>query len=108
MSSVPYLKLLTISEIAPEENQTELVVHPKSTESRVQKFTDCKLCEIIVSARYLGIMKDEAVESMEELSKRRNAGSKFDFEQEIQKLKDSLPKFNLNLSEVFKKWNLKL
>ena len=65
-------------------------------------FSNEKLCEIIVSARYLGILKDEAIGCMQELASRRTNGSDFNFETKIEELAATLPKINLDLKSLFK------
>lgn len=69
----------------------------------IEKFSNNKLCEIVVANRYLGIMRDEAIASMQELAKRRVAGDEFAYEQHIEQLLSSLPKINLDLNQIMKK-----
>ena len=71
--------------------------------NNIDKFSNNKLCEIVVANRYLGIMRDEAIASMEELAKRRAAGEEFAYEQHIEQLLSSLPKINLDLNQIMKK-----
>lgn len=61
-----------------------------------------RLCEIIVSNRYLGIMKEEAIVCMWELSRRRVLGDDFGFEKFISNLYDTLPKFKINTDNIFR------
>jgi hypothetical protein len=61
-----------------------------------------RLCDIIVSSRYLGSMKDEALMAMEELAKRRGKGDEFKFEEYIEVELKKLPSFNLDLSKILK------
>jgi hypothetical protein len=68
----------------------------------INSFTEEKLCEIIVSSRYLGILKDEAILCMQELASRRLNGSSFPFEQKIEEITATLPKINMDLKSVFK------
>lgn len=68
----------------------------------LQIISNNKLCEIIVANRYLGIMKDEAIASMEELARRRTNGDDFKYESHIDQLLESLPKFNLDIANVIK------
>lgn len=69
----------------------------------VPSFTDEKLCEIVVSNRYLGILAEEAVECMKELAKRRENGSQFSFEAKIDEMVKSLPKINqMDLKNIFR------
>lgn len=60
-----------------------------------------KLCEIIVSNRYLGVMREEAIICMLELARRRIIGDDFAYEEKVDKLLASLPKFKLDLNKIF-------
>lgn len=68
----------------------------------VPKMTDERLCEIIVSFRYLGIMQDESILAMEELANRRENGQVFDFENRINELSKDLPQINIDINKVLK------
>lgn len=68
----------------------------------INKFSNEKLCEIIVTHRYLGIMRDEAICCMEELAARRVAGDVFKFEDRIKELLEGLPKIDLDLNKILK------
>jgi hypothetical protein len=70
----------------------------------IDKCSNNKLCEIIVAQRYLGIMKEEALVSMEELAKRRTNGDQFAYEKHIDELFETLPKLNLDLNSIVKKF----
>jgi hypothetical protein len=61
-----------------------------------------KLCEVIVSQRYLGIMRDEAILCMKELAKRRASGDTFEFEKRIEEILNSLPKIKIDMNEVLR------
>jgi hypothetical protein len=50
-----------------------------------------KLCEMIVSDRYLGFGEKISVMCMEELARRRNSGDAFDFEGHIEEISKGLP-----------------
>lgn len=63
-----------------------------------------RLCEVIVAFRYLGTMKEEAVMSMEELARRRGLGDQFEYEKHIESVLSSLPKFDLDLQKIIKKF----
>lgn len=60
-------------------------------------YTHKKLCDIIVSSRYLGIMEQEAIFCMEELAKRRTEGDLFDFETYIENTQKQLPNIKIDL-----------
>ncbi len=68
--------------------------------------SDDKLCEIIVTFRYLGVMKDESLLAMEELYKRRLNGSQFKYEQTIDELLSQLPKIDIDINKLLKKFKL--
>ena len=67
---------------------------------KVGTVSSFKLCEIIVSNRYLGILKDEAIICMVELVRRRLLDDDFNFEETINKLTLSLPKFKLDMTKI--------
>lgn len=60
-----------------------------------------KLCEIIASNRYLGIMKAEAIICMEELARRRLLLDDFLYEECINDIVSKFPKFKLDVSKLF-------
>lgn len=68
----------------------------------IKQFSNEKLCEIIVSNRYLGIFHDEAIVCMEELALRRANGDSFSYEKKIDELLSILPKINLDLNQLIK------
>lgn len=107
MSSKQNLKLLNISnhqEINNVDNGVDVDI-----KNIISSFSEQKLCDIIVSFRYLGIMETEAILSMEELSRRRDNGSDFLYEQKIDDLLQNLPKIELNLNDIFANFkNIKL
>jgi hypothetical protein len=74
--------------------------------NNINQFTNDRLCEIIVSYRYLGIMKEEALAAMGELARRRACGDEFLFEQKIEELMKDLPQINIDLNQVFKQVDL--
>ena len=100
MSSVLEFPLQIASK--PDQNERDCF------EKNLEKHSSNKLCEIIAAFRYLGVMRREAILSMEELSKRRAAGSDFGYENEISRLIGNLPKIDLNLSDIFKKFKFPL
>lgn len=72
----------------------------------LEKFSSIRLCEIIVSNRYIGIMKEEAILAMNALAERRSSGDKFEYENYIQKEFDKLPQLSLDLNKILsiKNW----
>jgi len=66
----------------------------------ISKFSNERLCEIIITSRYLKIMQDESIECMKELAKRREDGSLFEFEKYIEEEYKKLPSFNLDLRKI--------
>lgn len=69
---------------------------------KVGTVSSSKLCEIIVTQRYFGMMKEEAIVCMMELSRRRLLGDDFRYEEEIQKVLNTLPKFKLDMNSILK------
>lgn len=64
----------------------------------IDKYSEIKLCEVIATFRYLGMMKDEALMSMVELARRRMLGDDFEYEKKIEEIFNTLPKFKLDNS----------
>jgi hypothetical protein len=64
----------------------------------LNQFSMRKLCEIVVTDRYLGSFKREAIMCMEELAKRRAEGDLFDYEDFIDNQMKKLPEFKINLT----------
>lgn len=65
----------------------------------INNFTNVKLCDIIVSSRYLGTMSELAVNCMKELSNRRQQGDDFDYELYISEISKKLPDFKIDLKK---------
>jgi hypothetical protein len=68
---------------------------------KVGTVSSFKLCEIIASNRYLGIMKNEAIICMEELARRRLLSDDFGYEEHIKEIFDKFPKFKLDVQKLF-------
>ncbi len=68
--------------------------------SKVSLFSNEKLCEIIVSFRYIGLMKDESILCMVELAKRRENGDNFNFEKYIEEQFEQLPKIKYDIHAI--------
>lgn len=77
----------------PELDVREIIEH-------FGDYSSVKLCEIIISDRYLGINPDLALACMEELGKRREKGEVFDFEGYIEKEFSDLPKLDLAIPDL--------
>mgnify|MGYP001158804191 CR=1 FL=1 len=72
----------------------------------IENLTSDKLCDIIVTYRYLGINKDLALEAMNKLSERRVFGDNYQFESVIENKIKELPKIEtsvFDLQSIFKK-----
>ena len=63
--------------------------------NNIPKFSSHKLCEMIVCDRYFGFEKSISIPCMEELSKRRDNGDNFDFENYIDNSYNELPQLQL-------------
>jgi len=72
----------------------------------MEKFPSERLCEVIVTFRYLGMLKEEALEAMRILAERRGRGDKFDYEAHIDKLLAELPKINMDLNKIIYRMKL--
>lgn len=68
-------------------------------QDNINLVSDQKLCEIVVAARYLGSMRDEAILAMQELARRRETGSLFEYETVIDALIQHLPNFKVNINK---------
>ena len=66
----------------------------------LEKTNSIKLCEIVATFRYIGIMKEQALLSMIELASRREKGEVLDYEAKITEIVAGLPKINLDLRSV--------
>lgn len=76
------------NEISVEEFQNSL-----------PEISSIKLCEIIISHRYLGLYQELSILCMEELIKRRSSGDNFDFESYIDDMSKDLPEVNISFSD---------
>lgn len=70
--------------------------------TNLPEMTNERLCDVVVSFQYLGVMRDEALLSMTELARRRNLGEVFDYEGYIAKALTTLPKFKLDVKQILK------
>lgn len=69
-------------------------------QEELTKMSNEKLCEIVVVYRYLGMLKDQSILAMEELGNRRKNGDPFEYEKEIEKMHQSLPKIKLDMKDI--------
>jgi hypothetical protein len=77
------------------------MIDKEKIKDNVEQYSSIKLCEMIVSHRYLGLFEEACVIAMEELARRRAAGDDFQFEKYISDNLETLPKLNFP-----KVWNL--
>lgn len=63
--------------------------------ANLPKYSDEKLCEMIVCDRYFGFEHKISVICMEELAKRRTSGNTFHFESHIEQLQKEMPVLDL-------------
>lgn len=63
------------------------------------QFSMKKLCEIVVTAQYLGSMNEEAIMCMEELAQRRVNGDTFEYELFIEAELKKLPDFKFSIKQ---------
>jgi len=71
----------------------------KIFQQNLSNFSNKKLCEIIITARYFGSMNEESILCMTELAKRRDLGDTFDYESFIEIETHKLPDFKINLKK---------
>jgi hypothetical protein len=71
-------------------------------QANVVSMPSIKLCEVIATFRYIGLLRNEALISMAELSRRRILGDEFVFEDEIDRVLAELPKIKKDLQSMFK------
>lgn len=62
-------------------------------------FSSKKLCEIVITARYIGSLDQESILCMQELAKRRDLGEQFDYESFIENTSKKLPNFRFDLKK---------
>ena len=68
--------------------------------SNIVNYDSKKLCQIIVSNRYLNMNKELAVLAMQELSIRRQNGDQFNFEEFIEESLNQLPELNFSMPDL--------
>ncbi len=68
--------------------------------NNIISFTSHKICEMIVSNRYLKINSQIDVICMTELSNRRLNGDNFEFEKYIEEINKDLPVLNFNVNDI--------
>lgn len=73
-----------------------------------KQYSTVKLCQIIVTARYLGSMREEAVACMQELALRRQSGEEFLYENFIENELKKLPNFKEDLRKKMQLGSLEL
>ncbi len=75
-------------------------------ENLAKQMSNEKLCEIIVTNRYLGLLKEQSIISMKELANRRANGNNFNYEDFIESEFKKLPKIIIeektNIKKIFK------
>lgn len=91
----------------PELNEEELdfsktVIDLEDFKNNLMNFPSERLCEIVVSFRYLGILEQEAIIAMNELAHRRTEGEQLHYEEKIEEMLKSLPQVNMDLAKVLK------
>lgn len=75
-------------------------VSNETIKSNIIHYDSKKLCQIIVSNRYLNMNKDFAILGMQELSKRRQLGDDFNFEEFIDQSLAGLPEINFSKPDL--------
>ena len=78
----------------------EVKLDIEKIKENIPKYTNEKLCEMIVCDRYFGFEQKIANICMEELSNRRLAGDTFEFEKYIDKVYNELPVLNFAMPDI--------
>ena len=81
---------------------TNIDIDKENFQDNVVSMASIKLCEIIATFRYIGLLRDESLISMAELARRRILGDTYLFEDEIQKILEDLPKLKKDINSMFK------
>jgi hypothetical protein len=66
----------------------------------IKTFNSKKLCQIILSYRYLKLNKELSIQCMEELGRRRANGDQFDFESYLKEISKELPELNFSIPNI--------
>ena len=86
-----------------DENDEDLEEFENVDREEIKKdlpnYDSKKLCDIIISDRYLGFDPDLALSCMQELGQRRVNGDIFDFEGYIEKEYNQLPKLDFTMPD---------
>lgn len=90
----------------PLEDLSLPEIDPEEFKKNAPKLSNEKLCEVIMTFRYLGIMQNEAIIAMEQLASRRGTGDIFDYETRITELMADLPKITLDLNKILKSYRI--
>jgi hypothetical protein len=77
-----------------------LVLDLEKVKKNITEFSSDKLCEIVVSNRYLNFNEEVAVLCMEELARRRQNGDIFTFESVIADKQKELPPLDAALPDL--------
>jgi hypothetical protein len=73
------------------DNPLGIVLDLEVIREKIPGHSSVKLCEMIISTRYLGMDSQICIACMEELAKRRESGDTFDFESYIQEAGKDMP-----------------
>ncbi len=94
-----------LKDLDDPDDDDDFEVSDKSPFDSIPEQPSTKLADIVIAFRYLGWYRDLSIKSMEELSKRREAGDSFQFEQYIEDNIAKLPKMDIkmpNLDNILK------
>lgn len=80
----------------PEEEVEEVKLDIVQMTANLPKYSNQKLCEMIVCDRYFGFEHKISTVCMEELAKRRLAGDAFNFEAYIDQVTKEMPVLDLS------------
>ena len=83
-------------------NELETTNDLTAFRENLPNMTDEHLCGVIVSFRYLGLLREQSLMAMEELAKRRANGDTFQFEEFVEEKLKTMPKLNTDMRSILK------
>lgn len=94
------MKIEELDDLLSDEPIEEVKLDLDLVKNNLPKYSNEKLCEMIVCDRYFGFEEKIAPICMEELAKRRVAGDAFDFESYIDQAYKELPVIETGMPDI--------
>jgi len=91
--------LYNIADFMPDEVEGKQLSEDELL-AKLPELPEQKIADLIIANRYLGMFPNIATAAMSELSKRRENGSEFAYEQYITEQINKLPKLNFDVKNV--------